>query len=217
MNKKITAVVTGIVTMLAFTAFPAFAHVIVYPHQVGIAATQEFSMAVPAEKPDNPVVGIKLLIPDGLLMVVPNAKAGWTITTKVSGTGDSATVTEIDWTGGSIQPDQRDDFLFQAQVPAKETILQWKAYQTYSDGSVVAWINPPSKNPMDDSAPPPYSTTRVVNDLTGNQQPNGMTGNAKTMINGIEVSNTLPLILSVIALLAAGASLWMQLQKKQVK
>jgi len=28
-------------------------------------------------------------------------------------------------------------FFFKRKVPAKETTLKWKAYQTYADGSVV--------------------------------------------------------------------------------
>lgn len=180
MIKKIITIHTSIVTLLFVGVVPVFAHVIVHPSQVGIAAIQEFSMSVPTEK-DNPTVGIKLLIPDGLQMVSPNVKPGWTINVVRNGSGEDAKVTEIDWTGGSIPPEQRDDFLFQAQVPAQETSLHWKAYQTYSDGSVVAWDHDPklSKGADDDSAPPPYSQTKVVNDLTGNQM---VQGNAKQVL-----------------------------------
>lgn len=179
--RKIAVIFTSIVGILAFAVVPVFAHVIVHPSSVGVAAFQEFTMSVPAEK--DTTVAIKLLIPDGLQMVIPNVKAGWTITEKKTGSGDSAIVTEIDWTGGSIPPGQRDDFLFQAQVPAKEATLQWKAYQIYSDGSVVAWDHAPSKDPTDDSAPPPYSTTKVVNDLTGSS------ANSTTMMAGASVTN----------------------------
>lgn len=176
MIKKISAVYISVLSLFVF-AFPAFAHVIVTPKQVGVAATQEFSMAVPAEKGNT--IAIRLLIPDGVQSVMPNVKAGWTITVKKNGTGDNAPVTEIDWTGGSIPQGQRDDFLFQAQVPAKEATLQWKAYQTYQDGTVVAWDHAPSSNPEDDSAPPPYSQTKIVNDLTGS----GATGPTMTKNN----------------------------------
>src|SRR5258708_680758 len=107
MIKNISAIFISIASLFSF-AFPAFAHVIVHPSQAGVAAFQEFSMSVPTEK-DNPTVGIKLLIPDGLQMVTPNVKAGWTITVKKNGTGDTAPVTEIDWTGGSIPSGQRDE------------------------------------------------------------------------------------------------------------
>ncbi len=199
--KKIIASCISIVGLFVF-ALPAFAHVVVYPNQVGVAAFQEFTVSVPAEK-DNPTVAVKLLIPNGLSSVTPNVKAGWTINIKRNGAGDDAKVTEIDWTGGSIPPDQRDDFLFQAQVPAKETTLNWKAYQTYQDGSVIAWEHDPklSRGPDDDSAPPPYSTTKVINDLTGpastpaQSTTNGELGNkVKTFTLISEVALALSLI-----------------------
>lgn len=194
-------------TVIMFATAPhALAHVIVHPSTVGVAAIQEFSMSAPSEK-DVPTVTIKLLIPDGLQMVVPNAKAGWTITVKKNGTGDAAPVTEIEWTNGSIPPGQRDDFPFQAQVPAKETTLNWKAYQTYQDGSVVAWDHAPSKDPNDDSAPPPYSMTKVVNDLSGsatNNQP--MTTGSK--------KESLAFALSAAAIALSLLSLAVALRKK---
>src|SRR5436309_5049177 len=99
MVKKITAISISIASLFTIFAFPAFAHVIVSPHQVGVAATQNFTVNVPSEK-DNPIVSVKLLLPDGLSSVVPYVVPGWTISTKSSGSGDTATVTEIDWSGG---------------------------------------------------------------------------------------------------------------------
>ncbi|MGH7203098.1 MAG: YcnI family protein [Candidatus Levyibacteriota bacterium] len=210
--KKIIALSTSIVSMFTFAVVPAFAHVIVHPSQVGVAAYQEFTMSVPTEK-DNPTVAIKLMIPSGLKSVTPNVKPGWTIDVKKQGNGDDAKVTEIDWTGGSIPSDQRDDFLFQAQVPSKATTLDWKAYQTYSDGSVVSWDHDPklSKGADDDSAPPPYSTTKVVNDLTGSSE-EGMSmsndmdtshvsdKNSETELTWLLCISGIALILSIVAL-----------------
>ena len=196
MIKKLATVSISAVSMLFF-AVPAFAHVIVYPHQAGIAATQVFDMSVPTEK-DNPTVAIKLLIPDGLQEVVPSVKAGWTINVKKNGD----TVTEIDWTGGNIPPEERDDFYFSAQVPAKETTLKWKAYQTYQDGSVVSWDHTPTSNPDDDSAPPPYSQTKIVNDLTGSNTMNGTQQTKTDTTTKLSSANvSLPLWLSIIAVI----------------
>ncbi|HSW88856.1 MAG TPA: YcnI family protein [Candidatus Saccharimonadales bacterium] len=204
MIKKISAIGISIASLFMFAA-PAFAHVIVRPKQVGVAAWQEFTMSVPTEK-DNSTVGVKLLIPNGLVNVSPNVKAGWTINEVKTGSGEDAKVTEIDWTGGNIPAGQRDDFLFQTQVPAKETTLKWKAYQTYQDGSVVAWDHAPSKNPEDDAAPPPYSQTKIVNDLTGsgaNTSPTSPSQNAK-----------LPMELSIIAIALSAAAIGIALRKK---
>lgn len=138
---------------LTFGAIPSFAHVVVKPSEVGVAAFQTFSVGVPSEK-DNPTIALRLVVPSGLQEVTPNVKSGWNIDVKK--TGDN--VTEISWTGGSIPPQQRDEFLFSAQVPAKETTIQWKAYQTYEDGSVVAWD-------QDSKSETPFSETKIINDL----------------------------------------------------
>ena len=49
----------------------ASAHVIVTPNQVGIAATQTFSMAVPSEKDGLTITAVRLLIPAGLQQISP--------------------------------------------------------------------------------------------------------------------------------------------------
>lgn len=202
---KIWAVLTGLVGLL-LAASPALAHVVVKPSQVGIGSYQEFTMGVPSEK-DSSTMSIRLVIPGGLSSVTPNVKPGWTIEVKKTGEGDSAKVTEIDWTGGSIPSGQRDDFLFQAQVPAQPTTLQWKAYQTYADGEEVDWINPPTTKADDDSAPPPYSQTKVINDLTVSPAPassNSQGGN-----------NTALTTLVLVALALSAVSISMQLRRKK--
>lgn len=140
-----------------FVVTTASAHVTVKPNEVGVAAYQTFTVGVPVEK-DIPTVSVKILLPEGLESVTPYVKNGWKI---------SATTTEIIWSGGTIPAGQRDDFQFSAKTPAKEGHLIWKAYQTYSDGTVVAWDNAPkgSHDDMGDDVLNPYSETHVVDDL----------------------------------------------------
>ncbi len=205
MKKMLISSISGIALAFAMVV-PAFAHVIVSPNRVGVAKYQEFSMSVPAEK-DNPTVGIRLMIPAGLKSVTPNVKAGWMIDEKKT-SGDSATVTEIDWTGGSIPSGQRDDFLFQAQVPATETTLKWKAIQEYSDRSTVEWTHDPTSNPEDDSAPPPYSETKIVNDLKQG------TGESMQKSSQSDSTAKAALTLSVVALALSVIGLSMSRAKK---
>ena len=147
---------------LAFAgAHQASAHVIVTPSSIGIGTDDvPFTAGVPNKK-NIPVIGLKLLIPSGLADVVPNVKPGWTIAIKKNGDY----VTEIDWTGGNIPVGERDQFTFSAQVPADPTTLAWKAYQTYKDGSVVAW----DEDPTNLTSTNPYSETQVINDLAAPQ------------------------------------------------
>jgi len=183
MYKKLSA----LFMLLAVLAIPAVAsaHVIVTPAQVGIGDDQTFQTAVPNEK-DIPVTGLKLIIPAGLNEVSPNVKPGWNI--QVVKSGD--TVTEIDWTGGSVPAGQRDEFVFGAQTPSKATSLNWKAYQTYADGSVVAWDQNPTGK--DDDSATPYSVTKVVNDLT--------TTPAATTTTGSNSNNMLGIVFGLVAI-----------------
>ncbi len=200
MIKRSFASITLGLTSFLFLAAPAFAHVVVTPKQVGIAQTQVFDMSVPTEK-NNPTVGVKLLIPAWIRGdVMPNVKPGWTITV----VKDGDVIKEIDWTGGTIPPGQRDDFFFQTQAPSTEVTLKWKAIQMYQDGSTVEWTHDPTSNPEDDSAPPPYSTTKVVNDLKG---PN--------LSLKERIKNKLPLAISFAALAFSVLALGISIQKKR--
>lgn len=140
-----------------------FAHVIVKPAEVATGSFQTFTMGVPNER-EGAVENLKLLIPKGLLYVSPTVKPGWTISIDKTGEGETSVTNSITWSQGSIDAGLRDDFTFSAKVPAQATELQWKAYQTYADGTVVSWDQAPAaKESDDDSATSgPFSVTKVT-------------------------------------------------------
>ncbi len=168
----------------------------------------------------------ELVLPEGLQSVRPNVKPGWTVTLKkepesmkgeVLNTGEEAPmkITEIIWSGGSIPAEQRDEFVFSAQAPASETSLNWKAYQTYVGGKIVAWDNdsktveeytkdhPAMEGMNDENAPKPFSVTKVVNDLKPTGEPKKESGQ----------NNALPL--SILAIVLAAGSLGYQIYSKK--
>jgi uncharacterized protein YcnI len=196
------------VLLFISSAIPASAHVVVKPSQAGIASYQTFTMGVPNEK-DIPTVAVRVLIPEGIRNVSPNVKPGWTIDMKRTGSGENAQVTEIDWTGGIIPPGQRDDFTFSAQTPPEQTTLKWNAYQVFEDGTTVAWIHEPSINPEDEAAPPPHSTTKVINDLI----PSPASASASN-IDSMKSLNIMMYVAS-IALILSIISLTLQLSGKK--
>jgi uncharacterized protein YcnI len=161
MRRKILASSLVSLCYLVISVTSAFAHVVVNPNQVGIGKLQTFTIGVPNEK-DTPTVTVRLVLPDGLEEVTPTVKPGWTIALKK----DGEAVQEISWTGGSIPSGQRDEFSFSAKVPDKETTLNWKAYQTYQDGSVVSWDQTLNGSDEARGDKGPYSETKVVNDLS---------------------------------------------------
>lgn len=178
--------VFGIVAPALILATPglAFAHVVVTPNKALTGAYQTFSASVPNEK-DIPVTGLRLVIPDTVGSVTPTVKPGWQIETKKSGDN----VTEITWTGGTIPVERRDDFTFSAHLPSKAGELDWKAYQTYQDGSVVSWDQKPVDGQDDDSGDKgPYSIT-VVSDTPDT-----------TTETKDDSSNVVPYVISIAAL-----------------
>ncbi|MBP6859222.1 MAG: DUF1775 domain-containing protein [Candidatus Magasanikbacteria bacterium] len=167
MNKK--KLLLGALVASLFITNQVFAHATVKPATTGVGKFQNFVLGAPSEKPIA-TVGIRLVLPDGLNHVTPNVKAGWKITTKKETINNEQKITEIIWTGGTIPTEMRDEFLFSAQVPSKATALNWKVYQTYADGSVVAWDKDPSLSHSDTMEEEqentgPYSKTEVIDDL----------------------------------------------------
>ena len=143
----------------------ASAHVVVKPAEVVTAGFQTFTIGVPNEK-DISTKSVKLIIPEGLKYVQPTQKAGWQINIESEGAGLDATVKSITWSGNEVGAGFRDDFTFSGQVPEKATELQWKAYQTYSDGTIVSWDKASSgqDHESEDENSGPFSVTKVVSE-----------------------------------------------------
>jgi uncharacterized protein YcnI len=196
MRKILASLSIALVTVLGMPGV-AFAHVVVTPAQAGVGSKTLFNVSVPNEK-TVPITSLRLTIPGGLEEVTPSVHTGWTIST--SG-GTAKHITEIRWEGGAIPSGQRDDFTFQAQVPAKETTLDWKAYQTYADGSTVAWDQKPGSNHGENETDTsgPYSVTAIKNDL--NSDNNSSTASTNRSLTWAFTISLIALVLSVIALI----------------
>lgn len=156
---KIFAALVGVFSLVSSNV--ALAHVTVSPKQTLTAERLTFAVSVPNEH-DTPVVGVRLIVPEGLSSVRPYAKTGWNVEIVSEGEGETRVVKEIKWlsSGGNVPVNLKDDFLFGAKTPEKPGQLQWKAYETYQDGLVVAWDQEPSD--AEDSKP--FSVTEVAAD-----------------------------------------------------
>lgn len=179
----------GVLASVLVLANPviAFAHVVVSPNEALTGAYETFTTSVPNEK-DIPVTGLRLVIPDSVESVTPTVKPGWEIQTKKSGDR----TTEINWTGGMIAPELRDTFTFSAHLSSKAGDINWKAYQTYQDGSVVSWDQKPAEehgHDSEDESKGPYSTT-TVSDSTSEEA-------VETKNNTASIA---PYIVSILAL-----------------
>lgn len=187
----------------------AFAHVTVKPAEVATASYQTFTVSVPNEK-NNPTTKIKLDIPEGLTSVTPTVKQGWTIEKKTEGEGESEKVTSVTWSGGEIDEGLRDEFTFSAKTPDDTSELRWDAYQTYEDGSTVAWDMNESKggHSHDDfSSEGPASVTVVSADVESDH------GHDRAD-EETEASGDWALYISVTALLVGFGALFAALYRK---
>jgi hypothetical protein len=68
---------------------------------------------------------------------------GWQQSIQQTGSGDSAVITKVTWTGGKTPTGEDSLFQFLAQ-PASSKTYTFQVEQTYSDGSIVNWSGPES-------------------------------------------------------------------------
>lgn len=189
----LAAIISVLVVSLAATTLApltASAHVVVTPITAQTGERVNFNVSVPNER-SVAVTSLKLSIPDGLSNVMPTVQAGFTISTAKNADGN---LTSITWLG-QIPVGQRADFGFKAIAPATSGDLNWKAYQTYADGVVVAWdqSNSTSTTDSEDATSGPYSVTKVTASNVADDD----------LVNASSSSNLaiLALVVSVAALL----------------
>lgn len=163
----------------------AWAHARISP-PVSIAdKLQLYSLVVPTEKSGLTTTKIVMTVPSGFGIdsFVP-PPLGWHQHLRQTGSGDSAVVTRVTWTGGHTPTGEASLFQFLAQPSAAKTYI-FQVQQTYSDGSIVDWAGP-------ESSATPAPMIDVSSSLGG---------------GGISVIAIIALILGAISLLAGGIAL----------
>ncbi len=116
------------------------------------AGYQEFvTLAVPHGCGDSPTTAVRVKVPDGITIIVPEDKPGWTtrvtkrkLPAPISGEGGtkvSEVVDEIAWTGGSLATDRLGLFTMLARMPdAAGTVIFFKTIQTCAKGE-TRWVD----------------------------------------------------------------------------
>jgi uncharacterized protein YcnI len=187
--KRRVATVSGLAAAgVLLLAGPAFAHVTVQPSTaVAGASDQTFSFRVPNEKDTASTTELQVFFPTAtpIASVLVAPTPGWKATiTSVKlatpiQTDDGAitnAVSEITWTGGNIEPGYYQDFTVDmGQLPSNAGSLTFKALQTYSDGSIVRWIQNDVPGQPEPANPAPVLTLTSAS-TTGS----GATAPAKT-------------------------------------
>jgi hypothetical protein len=88
----------------------------------------------------------------------PQAVNGWTATVQKNAAGD---VTQVVWTGGPLTGEAEVALpIALGAVPADLDAVDFKAVQTYDDGTIVRWIEPTPANGEEPEHPAPVLQVR---------------------------------------------------------
>jgi uncharacterized protein len=153
----------AVVVFLLATAIPASAHVTVHSDDAVQGGYGQLAFRVPTESDTAATTGLQLAFPADhrLAFVAVRPHPGWTYKVTrsavsppiVDDDGNPVTeaVSEIDWTAtgpdSAVKPGEYDEFLVEAGPLPKVDRLEFRVVQTYSDGTVVRWIDHGSDHP----------------------------------------------------------------------
>ena len=143
-RSRITAFALTALAALA-AAGGAFAHAKVSPPVAVAKELQVFTLAVPTEKDGATTTTIELTPPSGFSIDSFVPSPGWKRTVQQSGSGDSAVITKVTWSGGAVPTGEDSTFSFLAETTSSGSFT-FDVRQTYSDGSVVDWAGPESSD-----------------------------------------------------------------------
>jgi len=167
---KRSAVVGGVAA--AFTlalAVPAAAHVTVNPDTAAQGGYAKVTFRVPNESDDTNTTKVEVNLPTDTPFASVSLKpvAGWTMVAQKSklakpieahGSQISEAVSKITWTAvgdAAIKPGQFQEFdVSLGPLPTVDQVV-FKALQTYSDGTIVRWIDEPTTDGTEPEKPAP--------------------------------------------------------------
>jgi uncharacterized protein YcnI len=216
------------VTVIGLWAGTAAAHVTVSPSSLPQGASDAIlTFRVPNESATATVIALRIQFPlaHPIVVLSPEAGSGWnveahsTVLPKPITTDDgtfTSTVSEIDWSGGSIPVGQFGEFNVLAQgLPTGTNLLTFKAVQLYSDGTTVSWIQVPTKAAPDPAHPAPTLVLTAPNkgspaaasSAIATPAPTGsVTSQGSALDHGLAIA---ALILAVLAVAIAFLAIWL--------
>jgi uncharacterized protein YcnI len=123
----------------------ALAHARLSP-PVGLKGQLElYTLAVPTEEANATTSTIEFMPPSGFGIDSFVPSPGWTRKVQQTGSGDSAVITKVTWSGGDVPTGDDATFSFLASASAAKTYT-FGVRQTYSNGKVVDWDGPESSD-----------------------------------------------------------------------
>ncbi|MEO3777128.1 YcnI family protein [Micromonospora sp. B11E3] len=174
----VAAVVLGI-------AAPASAHVSVNPKEATQGGYARLAFRVPNESDSASTTKVEVVLPEnapvGSVSTMP--VPGWTVAVErrkvdppveVHGSQVAEAVSKLTWTAtgdAAIRPGQFQEFpVSMGPLPQVDTMV-FKALQTYSDGTVVRWIEEPTPGAEEPEKPAPVLTLTATAPSAGASAP----------------------------------------------
>ena len=200
---------------LVLVAAPGWAHVTVDPGTATQGGYTALSFRVPNETDSTSTTKVQLFLPQDhpLASVSVRPHPGWhaKVVTKKLATPlstDDGEVTEgvysITWTPDdrqdALQPGEYDEFDISAGPFPKVSSLTFKVLQTYSDGTVVRWIDPAAP----EGQPEPEHPAPVLTLVPASHAPADTAG---TTSDSGDTTATVALVLSIVAVLLGATAL----------
>ena len=220
---------TGGAVALVLVAAPGWAHVTITPDTAEQGGDAAIGFVVPTESDTASTTKIAVYMPEGhpIASVDVRPHPGWSVkvvTTKLStplhsDDGDvSQAVASVTWTADSkkdaIHPGQYDEFDLSVGPLPDVSSLTFKALQTYSDGTIVRWIDPPAPAGEPEPAHPAPKLVLLPASDTGSSGSSGsMLSMASSGVGGGGKA-TAALGLSIVAVLLAFGALANSLRRR---
>ena len=209
---------------LLLLAAPGWAHVTVNPREAVQGGYTALSFRVPNETDDVSTTKVQVFLPQDhpLASVSVRPHPGWhaKVVTKKLATPlstDDGEVTDgvysITWTPDrakdALHPGQYDEFDVSVGPLTEVSSLTFKALQTYSDGTVVRWIDPPAAaGQPEPEHPAPVLTLLPASDDTASASTGSGSGDS-------DGTATTALVLSIAALLLGAVALGTSLLRRR--
>jgi uncharacterized protein YcnI len=184
MRHRIAPSAFVVLAALVFTA-AASAHAKVSPSIVQAKDSEVFTLAVPTEKENASTTSIEFTPPKGFDIDSFFPSPGWKRSVETTGSGESAVVQKVTWTGGKVPTGEDAAFSFLASTSGSGTYT-FDVRQTYSDNSIVDWSGP-------ESSDSPAPTIEAVSTLGGG--------------GGTSTLDIVAIAVAAVALVLAGAGL----------
>ena len=223
---KRSAAVAGMVAALTLAlAVPASAHVTVNANTAVQGGYAKVTFRVPNETDDADTTKVEVNLPTDTPFASVSLKpvAGWTMVAEKAklatpieahGAQISEAVAKITWTataGAAIKPGQFQEFdVSLGPLPEVPQVI-FKALQTYSDGTIVRWIDEPTTDGSDPEKPAPVLKLTAATDtaaatgptVTAAAEPAAESDGSWTGIAGI-VLGLVALVLGLLAYRRSG-------------